>query len=86
MIALRIDVKNAPDAVSIDVKNAHNQVIDVYSMNANAIYKGEYEVTPRFAAQTLKTTDKLLTKNVTVGEIPYTETPNSDGGITVTIG
>lgn len=86
MIALRIDVKNAPDAASIDVKNVHNQAIDVYSMNANALYKGEYEITPKFAAKTLKTKDKLLTKDVTVGEIPLAETPNSAGGITVTIG
>ena len=48
-------------------------------------YDGEYEVTPKVTEQTLETADKTMRKDVTVKEIPYSETTNPDGGTTVVI-
>lgn len=100
MIALNIDVINSPnraiDATNspnqvIGVNNSQNQIIDVQqdvivNVNAAETYKGSHEVTPKFVPQTLNTADKMLTKDITVAEIPYVKTPNSAGGMTVTIG
>lgn len=49
-------------------------------------YTGEYEVIPKARIdQVLDTTDKLLTDDVVVREIPYEETHN-ESGITICIG
>lgn len=49
-------------------------------------YNGEYSVVPKaFASQTLETAGKLMTKNVTVLEVPYFETDNEADGKTVYI-
>lgn len=85
-----IDATNAPNQV-INVVNSQNQAIEVrqdviVNVNPAETYESEHEVTPKFVPQTLNTADKMLTKDITIGEIPYTETPNSAGGVTVTIG
>lgn len=49
-------------------------------------YMGDYEVTPKVDAQVLPTAQKLMTQDLTVKAIPYTESTNSAGGTTVTIG
>lgn len=49
-------------------------------------YEGEYEVTPKVSKQTLPTAKKLLSKDVTIKEIPYFEVSNTSGGNTVYIG
>lgn len=49
------------------------------------IYPGPYVVIPRAYEQVLATADKSMSDNVTVQEIPYTETSNLSG-ITVSIG
>lgn len=90
MIALKIDVINVPNQ-AIDIIGSPDQVIEVQRSDVINIvpakkYDGKYEVTPKFVPQTLNTADKMLTKDITIGEIPYTETPNSAGGVTVTIG
>lgn len=49
-------------------------------------YDGEYEVVPRaFNSQTLKTANKLLTKDITVTEVPFFETSNEADGKTIYI-
>lgn len=49
-------------------------------------YDGEYEVVPRaFNSQTLKTANKLLTKDITVTEVPFFETSNEQDGKTIYI-
>ena len=49
-------------------------------------YDGEYEVVPRaFHSQTLKTADKLLTKDIVVAEVFFFETDNEANGKTVYI-
>ena len=49
-------------------------------------YDGPYEVTPQVEGQTLPTKNRRLTEDVTVRGIPYSESANTAGGITVTIG
>lgn len=55
-----------------------------YAIISGEKYIGEYEVTPKVIAQYLYTKDKTMSKDVTVYEIPYAETPN-DYGTTVSI-
>lgn len=49
-------------------------------------YRGDYEITPALAEQTVETADKWLSQNIIVKEIPYAETSNLAGGYTITIG
>ena len=55
-----------------------------YTIISGDKYMGEYEVIPKTFIQYLYTQDKTMSKNVTVYEIPYAETPN-DYGTTVSI-
>ena len=50
------------------------------------IYKGRYDVVPKFTKQELETKDTILKKNVEVEEIPVQKAENLGGGYTVTIG
>lgn len=51
------------------------------------IYDGEYTVhSEAHEVQTLPTANKHLIKNITVEKIPYYETSNLSGGITIYIG
>ena len=50
------------------------------------VYEGTYTVTPKTAAQTLETQNKLMQSDVVVEKIPYAEVTNNTGGKTVTIG
>lgn len=49
-------------------------------------YEGDYTVTPKMEAQSLPTTNKTLSKDVLVEEIPVFQTENISGGFTVIIG
>lgn len=49
-------------------------------------YDGEYVVTPSVDSQSLETAGKKLMYDILVNPIPYSEEPNSSGGITVKIG
>lgn len=50
-------------------------------------YTGEYDVTPLVDKETtLPTANKIMTKDVVVKQVPYFETSNDSGGITVYIG
>lgn len=50
-------------------------------------YTGETVVTPlAFASTVLETANKTVYSDIEVLEIPYTETTNPSGGITVSIG
>lgn len=48
-------------------------------------YEGSYSVIPKVYEQTLETANKSMTDDVTVEEIPYSETSNPSGGNTVNI-
>lgn len=49
-------------------------------------YEGAYNVTPSSADQRLDTQGLMMQQNVTVEEIPFSETGNTSGGYTATIG
>ncbi len=49
-------------------------------------YTGAYSVTPSDEAQTLSTSGKYMKDDVNVARIPYYETTNNTGGMTVYIG
>lgn len=49
-------------------------------------YEGLYEVEPTFNEQTLETSGKKMTDDVTVNEIAVRSVQNLSGGMTVTIG
>lgn len=51
------------------------------------IYTGTYNVSPKpFETQVLETSNKLLTDDIVVTEIPFHETTNPSNGLTVYIG
>lgn len=49
-------------------------------------YEGTYEVTPKMVEQTLSTQRTLVADDIKIKPIPYSESENSAGGITVIIG
>lgn len=50
------------------------------------VYSGDYDVTPQVESQTLNTSDKLMSKNMTIKAIPYYSVSNEYDGETVIIG
>jgi hypothetical protein len=62
-----------------------NGIISIGGSDTNVaypFYKGEYEVTPTRYNQSLDTSNKILTKDITIVEIPYAEVSNTSGGNT----
>jgi hypothetical protein len=62
-----------------------NGIISIGGSDANVaypFYKGEYEVMPTRQNQSLDTSNKILTKDITIVEIPYAEVINASGGNT----
>lgn len=94
MIALTIEVKNAPrQSIEINVENVPRQDVEITQdviivplyKDVN-LYEGDYEVTPKVREQTLPTADKLLSEDLKIKEIPYFDVSNTSGGSTVYIG
>lgn len=52
---------------------------------AHESYAGPYEVTPTSHEQSLDTADKHMRRDVTIHKVPYYETSNEGGGVTVSI-
>lgn len=71
----------APVQKSLTVRLAVN-MSDVYIEE----YDGAYVVVPRAEAQVLSTENKKMREDVNILGIPYTETTNLGGGLTVAIG
>ena len=59
--------------------------IDAYYSKNKDFYIGNYEVTPKAEEQVLNTKDKIMVDDVTVKKVPYYETENDEGGLTVYI-
>ena len=82
---------NDPPSVRLKLNDLHqirfsqNQYILVRGGDYDR-YTGEYVVVPKSSTQTLETNDKLMTDDVSVLAIPYTEVTNQSGGYTVSIG
>lgn len=79
-LALRLD--HAPCGLSLELEQVQRVAVPVASEDT---YEGPYEVTPKTEAQTLPTAKKVMTDDVTVKSVPYYETNNSSGGLTVYI-
>ena len=60
--------------------------VNVGGMIQQESYDGSYEVTPTIGQQILQTKNKTMVNDLTIKSIPYSESDNSAGGITVTIG
>lgn len=72
-------------AGSLPVRWASHEYIPVSGVDAPT-YTGPYEVVPAaFEGQVLDTNGKLMRNDVLVHEIPYLETSNDSGGVTVSI-
>ena len=70
------------------VRSTHSQFVVTQSGGGGGgiPYEGEYEVTPlAFTDQTLPTNGKTLRADVFVHDVPYYETSNESGGVTVSI-
>ena len=50
------------------------------------LYNGEYSVTPKIEAQSLKTANRFMQKDVSIHAIPFYKTTNNSGGMTAYIG
>lgn len=94
MIALTIEVTNAQKQnIEISVENARPQKVNVEQdviivpvYKDATLYEGEYDITPKVEAQTLRTAQKILEQDVNISAIPYAEVQNNANGKTVTIG
>ena len=75
------------DAQYMDVEFSQEEEFVVeFGGAVSGDYAGPYEVTPRVYTQILDTYGKLMEADVTVHEIPVTQTSNPYGGQTVLIG
>lgn len=60
---------------------------EIFTRYATEVYSGSYEVTPQTDSPIiLETSDKVMSKNLTVKEIPFFSVSNPAGGNTVYIG
>lgn len=97
--AVNVGVASGRNRYGISVNRNGNKNVDVASGKNNVtvkgggagqaspLYTGRTTVIPKaFQSQTLQTSGKRMNRNVIVTEIPYYETSNDAGGITVTIG
>ena len=71
---------------SITTKEKISGFVNVGGMIQQESYDGSYEVTPTIGQQILQTKNKMMVNDLTIKSIPYSESDNSAGGITVTIG
>ena len=88
----KIGIAEQAGLQEIDVENALEQnvefkqdIVMVTVYKDAPKYEGVYNVTPKVSEQTLPTAKKLLSKDVTIREIPYFEVGNNSGGNTVYI-
>lgn len=66
--------------------NAVGSIIGTVNTTVYGDYIGEYEVSPKFEAQTLQTKKLAMRDDVKIKEIVITKTSNIGGGKTVIIG
>lgn len=59
--------------------------IYVVAEDVRSVYTGDYVITPKVAAQTMLTKDKVMSKDVTIKAIPFFNVSNTSGGSTVYI-
>lgn len=81
------------DMIQIEMSIEENDFVEIEILSTIVpggdyeIYEGPYIVTPLTKKETtLGTNEKAMTDDVTVLKIPYIETSNPQGGLTVHIG
>ena len=84
-----LDLELAEDALTLDVADValewgSDEYVRVVNAQADE-YDGPYEATPTAYEQSLPTSGKTMTRNVTIHKVPYQETSNESGGVTVSI-
>lgn len=74
---------NGTLTLSGDITTEYNSGLnlngDISFGSSAEVYTGAYEVIPKTVVQSLETTNKLMTRDVLVYEIPYDETSNLYG-------
>ena len=88
MNCCRLDFKIEEHDVVFSIKdfNIEFSLDCIYKAVEGDYYEGEYTVIPKSFPQYLLTQGKTMRDDVTVEEIPYSETTNIYGGLTVNIG
>lgn len=79
-MVIDIELLTTPKVIELDV-----ELGTIIYEGGGPPYEGEYDVTPKIEEQTLFTKNKTMKKDVTIHEIPYSETTNPEGGKTVNI-
>lgn len=68
------------DGFTAEMSAEEDFVCSMGSSIPSGDYDGPYEVTPKaYEEQILYTANKTMAQNVTIHEVPYYETPNTDG-------
>lgn len=71
---------------SSSLKVGFTDVVVVVDQESMPKYEGDYVVAPSISEQVLETASKMMTDNLTITEIPYSEVSNLSGGLTAKIG
>ena len=71
-------------SVAVSLSASVDVAVGTQTHRVNDPYTGSYEATPTAYEQSLPTSGKTMTRNVTIHKVPYYETSN-ESGITVSI-
>lgn len=77
----KMDVRYHESGCELDADFGEIQSVNI----GGEIYDGDYTVTPKVAAQTMKTKGKAMVDDVTIKAIPFFNVSNTSGGSTVYI-
>lgn len=92
---MKLDIRFTSNDQALEAKfssNDKNFVADFGELQAvtefigGKVYEGEYEITPKVAAQTMPTSGKVMADDVTIKSIPFFNVSNTSGGSTAYIG
>lgn len=82
MLNFVVKFENLNKPIKVDFESASKIVI----VDTTEHYKGNYEVTPKTTPQVMQTRNLIMDNDVLINKIPYSESDNSAGGTTITIG
>lgn len=88
-VCFDIELEESEYCLSVDFEDSESCICvdfgELMPITIDDFYDGEYVVIPKTVDQVLETEKKAMRYDVTVKEIPYTESDNLAGGRTVTI-
>ena len=82
MLNFVVKFENLNKPIKVNFESASKIVI----VDTTEHYKGNYEVTPKTTPQVMQTRNLIMDNDVLINKIPYSESDNSAGGTTITIG